>query len=313
MQYTTMLAFIQLKHFHYSCNLCIIGVLFTLPIDKPKTPCRVREQQMYNENTLRKSFLLIAVLVFTAFLLASCRTATFRIVEPDHASENFSGRYSGVLPCADCPGILTILEISDSGVFFLREIYLDRENSEFFGRGTWEAREENQLMLFFDQDSRQIRLRNTAIGLHIINNDGSEISTGFPGLYLLEKSSTSLQNSRWRLQKLNVEGVWKSYQTEVEAGFFISFSSEGFRYAAKAGCNTLIGEYAVSSEGDLNFTPPASTLMACPDMAAEEQLKKVLINTRNWKIRGDQMWFVNQHGEELAELSLIPPGEGQEE
>ncbi|AHC16762.1 copper resistance protein NlpE N-terminal domain-containing protein [Salinispira pacifica] len=264
---------------------------------------------MYRRDIRRIFPEILAVPVFAALLFGSCSTLPSRIEEPAHGPENISGRYSGILPCADCPGILNILELSQSGNFTLRESYLDRNSSAFTGRGVWKRIEATQLNLTFEENSRTMRLAITPSGLKLLNQDGSEISTEFPDLYELGKNSPSLQNTRWEIQKLGSRAPGENPQEEKEGGYFISFAPEGYRFAAKAGCNTLIGEYSFTAGGELTFTAPASTLMACPDMSMEELLADILTRTRGWRMQSEQMMFLDQEGSEIAVFTVIQSGE----
>lgn len=48
----------------------------------------------------------------------------------------FAGTFAGTLPCADCPGIDTRLDIAADGTFTLSETYQDRDTTSE-ARGTW--------------------------------------------------------------------------------------------------------------------------------------------------------------------------------
>lgn len=56
---------------------------------------------------------------------------------PLQAAEPSSGRYAGVLPCADCAGIETRLDLDADGSFSLRESYRGRSAAPFDDSGRW--------------------------------------------------------------------------------------------------------------------------------------------------------------------------------
>lgn len=60
----------------------------------------------------------------------------------EHTAQNsldWAGTYEGLLPCADCPGIKTTLELKDDHTFILKETYEDRDSRfEDKGRFTWD-------------------------------------------------------------------------------------------------------------------------------------------------------------------------------
>ncbi|WP_242106911.1 copper resistance protein NlpE [Luteimonas aquatica] len=66
------------------------------------------------------------------------------ISEVDHATppadfdvKGFAGVFAGTLPCADCPGIDTRLELKADGTYALRETYLERKAEPLKSDGTW--------------------------------------------------------------------------------------------------------------------------------------------------------------------------------
>jgi copper homeostasis protein (lipoprotein) len=60
----------------------------------------------------------------------------------------FAGKFSGSLPCADCPGIDVTLELAADGSFTLTDAYRERPQGTFTMQGTWSA----------DADGKRIRL-----------------------------------------------------------------------------------------------------------------------------------------------------------
>jgi heat shock protein HslJ len=74
---------------------------------------------------------------------------------------------------------------------------------------------------------------------------------------------------------------------DVEA--ILTFGAEGI-LAGSTGCNQIGGDYTV--EGDqIVFGQIVSTLIACPDlqMAQEEAMYQVLMDTASFKIEGDML------------------------
>lgn len=65
-------------------------------------------------------------------------------VAPALDPKAFAGTFSGTLPCADCPGINTTLELKADGTYAVTTNYQDRKNSETKGDGTWTAEEAGQ-------------------------------------------------------------------------------------------------------------------------------------------------------------------------
>ncbi|ROU06641.1 copper resistance protein NlpE [Lysobacter enzymogenes] len=65
----------------------------------------------------------------------------------------FAGTFSGTLPCADCSGIDTKLELKADGSYALDESYQGKKDGNFKGDGTWTA-EENGKRVRLDPNSK---------------------------------------------------------------------------------------------------------------------------------------------------------------
>lgn len=60
------------------------------------------------------------------------------------------------------------------------------------------------------------------------------------------------------------------------------------RYEAYAGCNQILGNYALIDERKINFSPAAVTRMACQhNMGFEEEFLKMLEKAEFWNILGE--------------------------
>lgn len=47
------------------------------------------------------------------------------------------GTYEGTLPCADCPGLDTLITFNSDGTFHMEEIYLERSEEPIITEGGW--------------------------------------------------------------------------------------------------------------------------------------------------------------------------------
>lgn len=90
----------------------------------------------------------------------------------------FAGSFEGTLPCADCPGIDTTLELYADGTARLDEQY--RGSKQEAGKtGTWTVEEAGR-RIRFDPDSKQDDDRVYAVAsndeLRILDRDGNPIT-----------------------------------------------------------------------------------------------------------------------------------------
>lgn len=91
----------------------------------------------------------------------------------------FAGNFSGTLPCADCPGIDTTLELHGDGTFMLMETYQERKVEPAMLDGTWTA-EENGSRIRLDPNSKSEQDRLYAVDSHDritqLANDGKPLA-----------------------------------------------------------------------------------------------------------------------------------------
>lgn len=106
---------------------------------------------------MKKNLLFCGVVAALTLSLASCNSATKGsdnaeatadsvTVEAEPASAasaafDKAGVYTGVIPCADCSGIETTLELRADGTYSLTEIYKDKKDGRFesSGKFQWDA------------------------------------------------------------------------------------------------------------------------------------------------------------------------------
>ena len=207
----------------------------------------------------------------------------------EHTASNsldYFGTYFGVLPCADCEGIETSLELTADKKYTLTTKYLGKENAqanESKGTYSWN-KEGNKVVLSGKKNAPNSYFigENYVIQLNI---KGQEIKGNLADQYILQKltkilpttdsdsqlgdsKNSPMKKTKWKLIELNGKPIESSdKQSKV---FFIQLNSEN-RYSAYAGCNNLMGGYELNEEIlKIKFSKGASTLMACPDMETEQ-------------------------------------------
>jgi len=98
---------------------------------------------------------------------------------PAHPLGELPATFKGTLPCADCPGIDYHLNLLDDGVYFLRQIYQDRDGGPFedIGRHLLSS-DRDQLTLY---GGREAPLRFGILApdrLRLLDGDGGDIDSG---------------------------------------------------------------------------------------------------------------------------------------
>lgn len=276
---------------------------------------------------------LVFLLVPLTFSLFSCTSKEAK-TEPSSPTKpnvisakqtlDYLGVYKGVLPCADCEGIETLLELQDTIRFVLTTRFLGKSDTPFVVRGTygWNANE------------TQIQLDNQKGGpyayavlegvLQQLDLQGKPIIGDLASRYRLTKMKKDAQTGEWLVAKettvvksttpaapvtFALAGTeWRLHtllKKKVRASnkpFTLTLLSKDARFTAYMGCNQIGGQYIMPSVDGLAFTAVISTKMACPDDQVEATFVKLLSQVDAYSIQKDQL-ILRQGKTVLAQFS----------
>lgn len=136
---------------------------------------------------------------FAIIFLVSCnniqqpgRETTNDNIDTLKHSDKFNGVFAGTTPCADCPGIYTIMEFSPDSSYVENLRYLER-NSEFWDTGKWQIKD-SVITVRYNNDSSQIRyfriINDSTI--RMLDADKNIITGALEKNYILKKKDTLL-------------------------------------------------------------------------------------------------------------------------
>lgn len=245
---------------------------------------------------MKKFFVLYGLVLFSAFT-QGCknpdRNKPDKNPDPAHSSRtalSWQGSYYGVLPCADCEGIETVISIFYNNTFVKKTRYLGRDNrvSETTGTFTWN---ETGNIITFDGKQKEFAPGGILVGemqLFLLDRDGKRITGAMAESYRLPMVSEGLFGKTWKLIELNGIAYYTA-KLKHQVPFFILNESEQ-RFAANAGCNNIMGQFELDQDSlSLRFLQVASTLMACPDMKLEAEFVKMIEAVDSYSLNGDTL------------------------
>lgn len=293
----------------------------------------------------------VITLVTLFFLVLSCAKkdknettdtmvvdSTEVVVNDDHNARNsldYMGVYEGILPCADCEGIETILQLENDESYILNTIYLvktkhinktKKSNNEVRGVYTWNDAGNTIVLSGIENAPNQFFVgENYLIQLDM---DGNKIEGDLAEKYVLQKKSDSgeipppppppapdsikgnfipqktlFTFNKWKLVELNGEPVQNTSDSKKE--MFIQLNKEN-RYAAFIGCNNMMGGFELKEDVmRIKFTKGASTMMACPDMTTEQEFAEMLEKVDNYSLNGNSLSFNRARMAPLARFEAM--------
>jgi len=76
---------------------------------------------------LKKLLLILLIVVISLAVVMSFSCSKSKL----------SGTYEGTLPCADCPGLQTLITFNSDGNFHMEETFLERDDEPTITDGKW--------------------------------------------------------------------------------------------------------------------------------------------------------------------------------
>ena len=224
-----------------------------------------------------------------------------------HTSQNaldWDGVYRGSLPCADCEGIETTVELKKDMSFKTKTIYVGKSDSvhETTGKMSWN--EKGNTVTLTPSDNSQATQYFVGEGvLTQLDKDGTKITGDNAARYLLSKSQYEILEKYWTLVELNGRGVAMD-STFIREPHII-FKSGGRRIIGNGGCNGFSGEYKIESLNRITMSKILSTRMACPKMDLEGEFLDVLQKADNFNIAGDSLSLNKARMAPLARFKAV--------
>lgn len=114
-------------------------------------------------------------------------------IDAEHTAENaldWNGIYKGVLPCADCEGIKTELELNSDKTYELKETYLDKgDGKAFASKGKFTFDRKNGSIIELDKTGDRRKYFVAEGYLKALDTEGKEITGELAEKYELKKQA----------------------------------------------------------------------------------------------------------------------------
>jgi copper homeostasis protein (lipoprotein) len=263
-----------------------------------------------------KRNVLILAAAMAAVLASGCKTQKSvpsepkKIVIGDNSSVSLDwpGTYAGTVPCADCQGIATSITLNKDLTYKISTVYKGKTMKfyESDGRFTWnETGNTVQLEGITNAPNRYLVAENKLIQLDM---EGKRITGALADKYILNKTveavvDAGITGKKWKLVELKGKPVENTSGNGKE--YFISLQQEESRVSGYAGCNSFFGSFELKEGNRVTFSKIGSTMMACPNMATEQELFKVLETVDNYTTDGKTLQLNKARMAPLARFELI--------
>jgi heat shock protein HslJ len=218
-----------------------------------------------------------------------------------HTSQNaldWAGAYRGVLPCADCEGIETVVILKADGHFTTLTRYLGKGIEIFSEEGhfTWDS---TGSIVTLGEQQYQVGENH----LTHLARDGSRITGELADRHILTQiPAEGIVGRYWKLVELNGKPLPSLMRTP-----WLTLDAKEGRVSGFGGCNHFSGAYTLDEATlRLSFQQMISTQMACiAGEDVERALYEVLDKMDNYGLTGDQLSLHRARMAPLARFEAV--------
>lgn len=214
-------------------------------------------------------------------------------------SMDYLGFYKGTLPCADCEGIETSIELSEDFTYAMMMRYKGKDTKVFEDKGTFRWDETGKKIILSQNGKVTAQFLVTDNALTQLDSSGHIITGALASRYVLKRMSDAaaeklpepkqeaqnLIGVKWKLVTLNGYKV----QQEGEKPYYIELDPMN-AFTGFAGCNNLRGHYETRGE-KIRFMRIVGTMKGCPALPTEEKFKTVLSRANAFVLEGKSLHF----------------------
>jgi copper homeostasis protein (lipoprotein) len=209
-------------------------------------------------------------------------------------SLDWNGTYKGVVPCADCEGIETVLTLNLDKTYMLTTKYLGKNDAKLntsSGSFTWSADGSTITLGGIKNAPSQYKVGENR--LFQLDMKGEMIKSQLAPKYILDKqpaaaavSDAPITDTYWKLTEL----LGKPVDTAVKRKeIFLQFDKEVGRVTGSGGCNSVSGTYTVEANGKITMSKMISTRMACSAMQDESAFLQALSKVNTYIVSGNML------------------------
>jgi heat shock protein HslJ len=225
--------------------------------------------------------------------------------EDSHTSRqsiDWPGVYKGIIPCADCGGIETVLTLLKDQTYTRTLTYVGKEGRPRCDKGTFDWDISGSVIILKAEDGT---VQHYQVGENILfhlDREGKRVTGDLRDKYVLKKNlnDPGLEGKKWILTELMGQKIGAG-QTAKQA--FLIFNPESSTYHGNGSCNNLYGSYELKEGNRIIIGETVATRMACPDMELERLFFEVLEKTDNYSITGSILSLNKGHVTPLARFT----------
>lgn len=270
---------------------------------------------------------VIGLLLTQACIHQKSTNTTGNHQHTSYTSLDWVGMYKGILPCADCEGVITRIQLRKDLTYSKSMQYLGKSSELFSQNGSfqWDAKGTTITLMPWKREQKepeaddQIEVQDEFKGdddlqekykveenqLLKLDKQGNKIDGVLAQAYILKKYEfdKEIQEKYWRLLELNGKPIPVNENPVKEAHFLLRSSNN--RVQGHGGCNSFSGSFEEWQGNRICFSALATTRMACPVMEYEAEFLAALQSCDNYSIKGDTLSLNQARMAPMARLVVV--------
>ncbi|MGJ5642864.1 copper resistance protein NlpE N-terminal domain-containing protein [Formosa sp. S-31] len=221
-------------------------------------------------------------LLILSVVLLNCKSADIKTADTAHNSMNsldWNGIYTGTLPCADCEGLKTVIELHSDLRYTEKTQYLGKQETVNETTGTFSWNASGNMITLYKGSAQQSYLVGEGRLTHLDANQNKITGEQADQFILTQQSEHVLTDKPWKLIELR----GKTIEDRTPQPYFKLHKAEA-RISGNSSCNGFGGDYELLEGNRIQFSKLMHTMRACIDMSIENEFLKVLETADNYTI-----------------------------
>lgn len=242
-----------------------------------------------------KIFFLISFVI----ILSACS-----LFQNKSKNQDWVGIYRGVMPCADCEGIKTQLELRSNNKYILTQKYMRKNDTIFKHKEDFDWNKKTKIISLNNSTNLNLNFKYIYENnkLKLLDSEGNKIQSEFEDLYSLKRIGfdKEFNNKYWKLIELNGIEIPenKKYFIPTHIIFLDSI------IIGNAGCNKINGKLVSKSNNKMQISEIASTKMHCEFIEYETRFIDVLQKIDSLELITDTL-ILHSNNKEIAKFKYL--------
>lgn len=227
--------------------------------------------------------------------------------DASRTSVDWPGVYRGTVPCADCAGIRTRIELRGDGRYSRSLVYLGRGEQPITDSGRFEWDDSGSRVTLGLGHAAQSYQVGENVLFHL-DREGERIRGDLAAAYRLEKvmNDPRIENRRWELVELNGRPIERPAGRDLP---YLELDAAESRVVGHASCNRFFGSYVLAAGDRIRFgSDMGSTRMACPELDREREFLAALAQADGYTLADG---LLSLHRARMAPLARFREARGE--